>query len=179
MPECPHHLLSACSAARDGEFSIHVGCGAEESYLTLRNGKRAPIVNAGVLVLPPKSAPVLSASEPADASGAMLPQAVDGGTSKGTNVKGPILYTRPARRSTPWVGAVEHARCDGRNVCEWRAASKYRRAEDKPEAQAEWEAFLRLEETRGVEIAQFIDAEDLGDGILHQIAAAGRTAHGG
>jgi len=120
MPECPHHLLSACSAARDGEFSIHVGCGAEESYLTLRNGKRAPIINAGVLVLPPKSAPVLSASEPADAIGAMLPQAVDGGTSKGTSVKGPILHTRFGHRNARALRQVPTASSDAPDA--WRAA---------------------------------------------------------
>ena len=112
--------MSACTAAREGEFSIHVGCGTEESYLTFPRGKRAPIIDAGVLILPPKSAPVLSASKPADKSGAMLPQAVDSGTSKGANVKGPILHTRFGHRNARALWHLATASSDAPDA--WRPA---------------------------------------------------------
>lgn len=35
VPECPHHhhLISACTAASEGSFSVHIGQGDEPSYI--------------------------------------------------------------------------------------------------------------------------------------------------
>jgi hypothetical protein len=31
VPGCPHHLLSACNAAAEGVFSVHLGLGTDQS----------------------------------------------------------------------------------------------------------------------------------------------------
>eukprot|EP00962_Isochrysis_galbana_P001935 scaffold501_cov105-Isochrysis_galbana.AAC.5 len=96
VPECPHHLLSACNAAAEGVFSVHVGLGTEPSFLSLRDGRRAPLINSGVLVLPDKNVQLAMS---------LLPKATEGGAEHGLDVDGDILHYRFGHRN---ARALQH-----------------------------------------------------------------------
>jgi len=86
VPECPHHLISACTAAAQNIFGLHIGRGDEATYLDFGDGRHAPLINAGVLILPDAKTPVLAG---------MQPQARASGTGQGLqNVNHELIHLR-------------------------------------------------------------------------------------
>ena len=61
MPDCAHNLISLGKLARDEGIGVIVGAGHEASQLTLPDKTAVPILNVGILVVPPAECDVNSA----------------------------------------------------------------------------------------------------------------------
>jgi len=99
MPDCAHELISLGRLARDGVGTV-LAPGALPSYLLFPDGKRAPIVNLGVLVIPEVSKRAADASAAFGVSG----QVVQGG-GRFKQVSPRILHCRANHRFHEQVNA--------------------------------------------------------------------------
>ena len=90
--------------ARDGEISICIGRGGDESYITFADGKRATVYNNGIVVLPPA---------PPSPAMALIPEStVPAGVGRALSVDGETLelrFHRDPRRLQGLYGATKNA----------------------------------------------------------------------
>ena len=106
MPDCAHNLLSAGKMASQRGVSLTIGAGADPSYFTFRDGKRAPVLNLGVMVLPGPSLNLTGAVYGA-ARGAAVKKHLERG----------IVHRRACHRH--WATVKNWHRCTANVPVEW------------------------------------------------------------
>ena len=113
MEDCAHNLVSLGKLARDEQMGTWLAPGNEQSHLTLSNGKKAPLLNLGILIIP-------------DASAKMVPamSAVAQGARRVKHVDGPIVHARGNHTSVRTLR--EWHRCTADVPREWSQAVRDR-----------------------------------------------------
>ena len=56
MEKCSHNLISLGKLARDEGIGLTIGAGDEPSFMSLPGGIQAPVLNLGIIVVPPPTA---------------------------------------------------------------------------------------------------------------------------
>ena len=115
MPDCSHNLTSLGKLARSEGISTVLAAGLSPSYLVHTSGWRSPLLNCGVIVIPPASMDVGAFG--AVTRGALSTRELDG---KIVHARGNHSQARTLRQwhrctsnvPTAWTARVRDEPCD-------------------------------------------------------------------
>jgi hypothetical protein len=113
MEECAHNLISLGKLARDEHIGFTLGAGDDPTFLSLPNGTKAPLLNLGIVVVPPPDASMANLI----ARGTRTTKHVDGRIVHSRGVHASHTILRNWHRCTAdvpeeWAKAVQSAPCD-------------------------------------------------------------------